>query len=348
MRANLLLLAIASLLLPSLVRAQAVKPIPWNGHKGALSLSFDDGLPVHLDVAIPELDKRGLRGSFFLIVDSLSRIPEWTAAQKEGHELGNHSVSHQQAQYLNEIQIHTEVDQAKIFLQDNFGKPMLDYAYPEGFYTTSLYSEVAIRTFIARSVSGNGKILSDERFYVPATGPVDWYDVSAHDGGFKCDGAGSTPCPVETYKEWMDTAIKKQSWTGILFHAIGNSAGYNPVPLDTFKAVLDCAKSKEGDLWIAPFVEVGAYLKAMIILNAVKAITRPPYLKFHPDQKKDNWAFYWDTDPIYPTGVIVKVMITLPEGYTRVSQEEKTILPNADGSYTISMDPKVLMLSPTE
>src|SRR5665213_1381982 len=241
MKFPLLLLAAAalSLMLPNPARSQSVKPIPWNGHKAALSFTFDDGLPVHLDVAVPELDKRGLRGSFFLIVDVLSRIPEWQAAQKEGHELGNHSVTHQEAQFLNDIQIHTEVDVAQIFLQNNFGKPMLDFAYPEGFFTPSLYSEVAKKTFIARSVSGNGTFTKDEFLNVPATGPKDWYDVGAHEGGFKCEGQEGVSCPFETYKEWMDTAIVRQAWTDILFHGIGEGTGYNPVPLPVFQAVLD-------------------------------------------------------------------------------------------------------------
>ena len=344
MRHKLLPLAII-ILLPCLVRSQSLKPIPWNGHKAALSFTFDDGLPVHLDVAVPELDKRGLRGSFFLIVDTLTRMPEWQAAQKEGHELGNHSVTHQQSQFLSPAQAIIEVDHAQDFLQDNFGKPMLDFSYPEGFYTQPLYSEVAKKTFIARSVSGNPASPSDELLYVGASGPLDWFDVSSHEGGAKCDG-NPAPCPVETYTGWIDTTINKQSWTGILFHGIGDDTGYNPVSVPVFDSVLDYAKSKS-DLWVAPFVEVGGYLKATEIMSRVVAITRPASpSEVQAGQIKDNWAFYWNTPSIYPKGVTVKVMITFPDGYNRVSQEGKEVLTNKDGSYTISMDSKVLMLNP--
>jgi len=339
---------LVSLLSITSIRAQAVKPIPWNGHKAALSFSFDDGLPAHLDVAIPELNKRGLRGSFFLIVDTLQRMPEWQAAQKEGHELGNHSVTHQQSQFLSPAQAVIEVDYAKVFLENNFGKPMLDFAYPEGFFTQPLYSEVAKKTFIARSVSGNIAIPSDLLLYTPITGPVDWHDVGTHEGGAKCEGV-INPCPFEVYQYWIDKAISKGMWTGILFHGIGDEGGYNPVSIPMFEEVLDYAKYKsDTDLWIAPFIEVGAYLKATTILDRVVPITRPPNKWADGDQVKDNWAFYWDTDSLFPKGVQVRVVITFPEGYSRVSQEGKQISPNADGSYTISMDPKVLMLNPTK
>ena len=321
--------------------------MPWNGHKAALSFTFDDGLAVHLDVAIPELDKRGLRGSFFLIVDTITRMPEWADAQKEGHELGNHSVTHQESQLLSPAQAVIEVDHAQSFLQDNFGKPMLDFSYPEGFYTQPLYSEVAKKTFIARSVSGNTINSRDELLYVPTSGPLDWFDVSSHEGGVNCDGMIGIPCPVETYMGWIDTTISKQSWTGVLFHGIGNDTGYNPVSLSVFTSVLDYAKSKSDDVWIAPFVEVGAYLKATEIMSRVVAITRPPTAnEVRAGQIKDNWAFYWNMAPIYPKGVTVRVMITFPDGYNRVSQNGKEVLTNKDGSYTISMDPKVLMLNP--
>jgi hypothetical protein len=274
-------------------------------------------------------------------------MSEWRAAQKEGHELGNHSVTHQESQLLSPAQAVIEVDNAQSFLQDNFGKPMLDFSYPEGFYTQPLYSEVAKKTFIARSVSGNTINPRDELLYVPTSGPLDWFDVSSHEGGAKCDG-NIAPCPVETYAGWIDTTISKQSWTGVLFHGIGNDTGYNPVSVSVFTSVLDYAKSKSDDVWIAPFVEVGAYLKATEIMSRVVAITRPPSpSEVLSGQIKDNWAFYWDTPSIYPKGATVRVMIEFPEGYNRVSQGGKKVLTNSDGTYTISMDSKVLMLNPS-
>ena len=47
--------------------AQDYKIANWyNFKKGAICLTFDDGHQSHIDIAIPELNKRGIPGTFFL------------------------------------------------------------------------------------------------------------------------------------------------------------------------------------------------------------------------------------------------------------------------------------------
>ncbi|MDG2526132.1 polysaccharide deacetylase family protein [Stenotrophomonas sp. HITSZ_GD] len=81
--------------------AQAAGPAPFHwpdGHKAAVSLAYDDALDSQLDIALPQLDQYGFKGSFYL---QLSREPvarrmeAWRAAARRGHELGNHTLFHQ-------------------------------------------------------------------------------------------------------------------------------------------------------------------------------------------------------------------------------------------------------------
>ena len=74
--------------------AQNIKP--WNGKKFAVALTYDDGLNVHLDNAIPALNKYGLKGTFYIPGKSTlaTRMDEWREAAKKGHELGNHTIFH--------------------------------------------------------------------------------------------------------------------------------------------------------------------------------------------------------------------------------------------------------------
>jgi peptidoglycan/xylan/chitin deacetylase (PgdA/CDA1 family) len=68
-----------------------------SSHRTMVSLTFDDGLDVQLDVAIPTLDRAGLHGTFFIDVGNGSfsrRHDDWAAAAANGHELGNHSIFH--------------------------------------------------------------------------------------------------------------------------------------------------------------------------------------------------------------------------------------------------------------
>ena len=91
------LLALGLLLASS---AQAVDvPFVWpKGAKAAVSLAYDDALNSQLDIAIPALNRAGLKGSFYLTLSSdtvRKRMADWRAAARRGHELANHTLFHQ-------------------------------------------------------------------------------------------------------------------------------------------------------------------------------------------------------------------------------------------------------------
>lgn len=94
-----LLIAVASLSFPIRAADAASPQFPWpNGARAAVSLAYDDAVPSQLDNAIPALDRYGLKGSFYLTLSAQTvraRLPEWRAAARDGHELGNHTLFHQ-------------------------------------------------------------------------------------------------------------------------------------------------------------------------------------------------------------------------------------------------------------
>lgn len=62
-----------------------------------VSLTFDDALDSHLDIAVPMLEERGFHGTFFVNLNAQSfagRLFEWQAIAQKGHELGNHTIFH--------------------------------------------------------------------------------------------------------------------------------------------------------------------------------------------------------------------------------------------------------------
>jgi peptidoglycan/xylan/chitin deacetylase (PgdA/CDA1 family) len=69
----------------------------WGPHKGAVSLTFDDGSPDHLERAIPRLNEYDIRGTFYLLGGGdrwREQLAPWVAAARQGHEIGNHSLTH--------------------------------------------------------------------------------------------------------------------------------------------------------------------------------------------------------------------------------------------------------------
>ena len=77
------------------------------GKKAAVSLTFDDGTLDHLVHALPLLKQYGFKGTFYIIVNrvpqqgkpsrQLNSILTWDELKlflAEGHEIGNHSMTH--------------------------------------------------------------------------------------------------------------------------------------------------------------------------------------------------------------------------------------------------------------
>ena len=284
--------------------------IPWNGYKAALSLTFDDGDPIHLSVAIPELDKRGLKGTFFLIAGKLDQQAEWKKASLEGHEIGNHSWDHKHLSEYGPGDFQKEVTDSRKLLEKLTGKPVITYAYP--FFETSPELETVVdqNAFIARGGYGT--------FVMKPDNDVDWDFIPCR--------TAMTTVELATYQQWIDLDLAQGGWSVFLIHGIeGTPWGYSPILKKTYTGILDYLVSKRKDIWIAPFGQVGAYWKAQKILEAVK-----------PEQRGTAIEWAWKKPVIFPNGVVLKMKI---EGTSIVvSQEGKPLTPSLDGSYPVSFD----------
>ncbi len=65
--------------------------------RAAVCLTYDDAADSHLDIAVPDLEKYGFKGTFYVTGKSRAlhaRVEEWREISARGHELGNHSLFH--------------------------------------------------------------------------------------------------------------------------------------------------------------------------------------------------------------------------------------------------------------
>jgi len=72
-------------------------PFSWpHGRAAAVSLTYDDALPVHHESVAPALEAHGFCGTFYTPVNSnLIDDPDtWRRVAEAGHELGNHTLFH--------------------------------------------------------------------------------------------------------------------------------------------------------------------------------------------------------------------------------------------------------------
>jgi peptidoglycan/xylan/chitin deacetylase (PgdA/CDA1 family) len=301
-------------------QAFTLKVLPWNNHAAALSLTFDDSRAVHLDVVVPELNKRHLHATFFLIVSKTTRLDDWRKVLSQGHEIGNHSVTHEHPVDLNKASEELEVEDAQKFLESNFNTEILTFAYPYTEVTPGTLYWVKRYDFAARGGRGDGSSV----YVTPAMQP-DWYELPSQPSYTKYDAA--------TYRGWVDKDIAMNAWTTLQIHGIGDpSTGFEPIPTNTFIDMLNYVKSAQSrGLWVAPFGEVAAYFRAQKIVEAAL-----------PQQVSGESKFSWQVPTPFPHGVILK--LAAKGSSARLFQAGHELHRNKDGIYLISFDARELVV----
>lgn len=297
----------------------ALKVLPWNGYRAAVSLTFDDADTVQLDRVIPELNKRHLRGTFFLTISKLTRLDEWRKAQRQGQEIGNHSVSHEHPATLPPAGEELQVEDAKRFLDSNFRCEISIFAYPYEESSPGLAYWVRRYDFAARGWRGSGALV-----YVRPDVEPDWYSLPSQPTYTRYDAT--------VYKGWIDKAVSMGAWTTLQMHGIEDPlTGWEPIPTATFVSVLDYLKTQaRQSLWVAPFGQVAAYFRAQRIVEQAE-----PHLVGGDKQ------FHWDLPQPFPRGVVLKAR--LPHS-SRVFQHGRELRPDKRGIYSVSFDARELVV----
>jgi peptidoglycan/xylan/chitin deacetylase (PgdA/CDA1 family) len=119
-------------------------------------VTFDDGCVTNYEVALPVLERLGIKATFFVVTGLVGKALRTFAGEvpsmdKEhirelaalGHEVGAHTVSHVK---LTQVPIETaraEVQGSKKFLEDLLGSQVVSFAYPKGAYNDAVKQEAA-------------------------------------------------------------------------------------------------------------------------------------------------------------------------------------------------------------
>lgn len=234
-----------------------------HGETGAVSLSFDDGMDSQLDAAIPQLERFGVFGTFYIHAPGDARWQrreaDWIGAHTRGHEIGNHSMSHPCCLNMNGPrglaswtleQIEADVLQAQRTLDQLLPDPRpRSFAYPcyesdvgHGLNRCS-YVPVIARHFPAARAFGFSKQRPNHPLY------CDLHRLSSH--------------PMEDADSQKligaaDMAIADGGWVILTFHGIDE--GHLPTGLVHLHRLLCWLQREKSRVWTAPVVEVGQYL----------------------------------------------------------------------------------------
>lgn len=73
--------------------------------------------------------------------------------------------------------------------------------------------------------------------------------------------------PMALMKSWIDTSLAHDNiWLVLVFHGIDN-IGYEPTPHEKLKQYFEYIKSRENNIWVAPFGVVARYLREKMSAN---------------------------------------------------------------------------------
>lgn len=226
------------------------------GARAAVSLTYDDGYDSQLDHALPLLDGRGLRGTFYLTVENIdARLADWIKVWRAGHEIGNHTETHacDLTRYSARRFLTREVEPSEAYFAAHFPQTRRrSYAYPCG----------EERLGAPPGGAGRYRALLNSRFANARTvsgGPNDpaqvWarrYRLNAYEPTYDIDH-------VENAVRYLDQALMHGFWAILVFHEIlPKRMGAGDTSIAVHRAIVEEVLKRP--LWCAPVETVFRYL----------------------------------------------------------------------------------------
>ena len=218
--------------------------------EGMVTLSFDDSWLSQYTTALPIVEAAGIKATFYLTTEPIQKF--WsgfmtTAQVKDlvvrGHEIGGHTVTHNNLTNLSSSKVTQELVNSKNYLQNLTGASVTALAYPYGAYSNTVKNAAKNAGYTtARSVE-------EDTLNLPTTD--------------KLVLKGLIPelnTPMSQVKAAIDEAKAKKQWLIIGLHEINNSGDqYSNTPAQLQEIVnyitstgIKTVTIKEGTIFMAP------------------------------------------------------------------------------------------------
>jgi len=230
------------------------------GKRAAISLTFDDARPSQIDRGLPILDQYGVKATFYVSINSMEkRLDDWKKAAANGHEIGNHSLTHpcsgnfpfSRERALEEYtlaKMHGELRGASEGIEHLLGVRPVSFAYPCG------------QKFVGRGRNLKSYVPLVAEEFLTGRG---WMDEWANDPAF-CDMAQLMAMELdgktfEQVKQIMDRTLTNGGWLVFCGHDIGDG-GRQTTLASTLKALCEYAQDPANGVWLDSVETVAHYI----------------------------------------------------------------------------------------
>lgn len=240
-------------------------PFTWpDDYQAAVSLTFDDGLPSQLALAIPILNRFNFRGTFYVNPrdDYRQQLAPWREAVSAGHEVGNHTVSHPCSKNLPFIsesgrqgledmtleQIEEEIVEAGKRINEVLPvQKVISFAYPcyQPFVGRGASHRSYVPVVLKHCIAGRGK---GERSNDPR------YCDLGHLWSWPCERM-SGPNMIGL----VEQALTQGRWAVLTFHGIHE--GHLAVSDADFTELCRHLEANRERIWTAPLATIAAHVQ---------------------------------------------------------------------------------------
>jgi peptidoglycan/xylan/chitin deacetylase (PgdA/CDA1 family) len=226
------------------------QPSLWKENKkAAYTIAFDDSRPSHYQVVLPELLKRGIRGTFYLNTKVIKRWVPWQYMAETGQEIGSHTYSHFRCNYLSEDVFRLELARAIRDLELHIPdvSPVRSFCFPFGAYNDM-----------------NQRVVQEYHLSARCGGGINSNTITVAELN-SLKGIGIyPPYNIDKINSYVDATIKSGGWLIIYFHTVSakEETSNEKIPLSLFKKHLDYVCSLRDSLWIAPQRDVAEFIQA--------------------------------------------------------------------------------------
>ncbi|CAN5920378.1 hypothetical protein BH24BAC1_BH24BAC1_24710 [soil metagenome] len=136
-----------------------------------LMLTFDDNVLDQYTVALPELQKYGFKGVFFIMTVTMGKPGYMSKAQiKEladaGHVIGSHTYDHQNVKKYQGQDWVTQIEKPSKQLEEILGQPIKYFAYPFGLWNKEAIPELQKRGFTHAYILATARDEQDPLFTI--------------------------------------------------------------------------------------------------------------------------------------------------------------------------------------
>jgi peptidoglycan/xylan/chitin deacetylase (PgdA/CDA1 family) len=179
---------------------------------------------------------------------------EFRRAGKQGHEIGNHLVSHAHTPGLDEANILYEAMKADEDIRTQMGD---EHAFSiEASY--GIHDPRVEKILVPRFPLTRNWVTDP---FIDGIFRGDNRDPAAMKNEYvQWQRGPMTRTPVEEMKGWVDTSLATGTWLVLVIHGV-EGIGYQPIPAAHLREYFDYMKANEGRLWVATFRDAGKYAR---------------------------------------------------------------------------------------